>query len=289
MSERMKVHAFGVSPHDDTLPLETLLGEIRVCPLSERVRSVGTVEYRIDSIENRDDGLWYIDFGKFRTGQGPGAASRETPVRGFEFEENEVFCEETAFLYDPETAHSIIQYNHHGARVSAIQEYFNSFAERGVYTYEFRPKYDADAEGRFNNRAEMRKLTFAIDPRFLSNKDREKGTALAQAIEMGNNSNGTKLEVTISVGYERTRYLSDYASNLAEALKRLFETNPDSVPKLEVGVLPTLDSKMEMVDLIAQRLSITLEDLQLGPDLRIPVNDRFIALKRAYNGWIRLF
>lgn len=288
MPEKMKVHAFGVFPIDGREPLEVLLEEIAEYPLEQRVRAVGISDYRVEHIERRQDGLWYVDFGKFRAGHGPGAASKETPVRGFDFQNEEVFCEETALLYDPASSHALIQYNHYGARVGAIQEYFNSFAEEEIYIYDFRPKYDENAERRFEQRAATRRLTFAIDPRFLTNSDREAGTALAQAIDIGRNSNGTKLELTISVGHERNRTLSEYIERTAIALKLKAEENPDAVPRLEVGVLPTLDAKMEIVDLIAHRLAQTFEDLPLGEDLRIPLEDRFRALKRAYNGWRRM-
>lgn len=289
MPEKIKVHAFGVAPVDGRESLAVLLEEISRHSLADRVRLIKGTDYRIDHIELRDDGLWYIDFGKFRSGHGPGAASKETPVRGFDFLDDEVFCEETAFIYDPESNHAIIQYNHYGARAGAIQEYFNSFAENEIYIFEFRPKYDDDAERRFTERVATKKISFAIDPRFLTNNDREAGTALAQAIDIGNSSNGTKIELSVSVGRERERTLSEYVNRTAVALKLKAEENPDAITRLEVGILSALDAKIEIVDLIAHRLSMEFNDLPIGADLRIPKEDRFMALKRSYNGWRRLF
>ena len=288
MREKMKVHAFGVSPVESCEPLEVLLQEISACSLPDRVRSVGSNDYRVEDIRKKD-GFWLVDFVKFREEHGPGAASKATPVRGFDFEENEVFSEETAMLYDPKTKHAVLQYNHYGARVGSIQEYFNCFADDEIYVYEFRPKYDEDAERRFKQRAATRNITFAIDPRFLNQKDREKGTALAQAIEIGESSNGARVELTISAGHERKRYLSKFIDKTAVALKLKAENSPDAVPKLQVGILPNLDSAVETVDLIAQRLSLTFEKIEVGEDLRFPRKARYKALRRAFNGWKKLF
>lgn len=289
MQEKMKVHAFGVIPIDNRQPLDILLAEISALPLELRIRRVGGADYRIEHIELRADGCWYVDFGRFRTTHGPGAASKATPIRGIDFQIDEVFCEETALLYDPISKHVIIQYNHFGARVGAMQDFFNSFMGADVYIYDFRPKYDDDVERRFQTRHAIRRLTFAIDPRLFNENDRQAGTALAQAIDIGNQSNGSKLELTLSVGRERNLSLSKMIDRTAIALKLKAEENPDSVSRLEVGILQNLDAKMEVVDLIAQRLFRSFDNIRVGADLRFPREDRYQALKSAYNGWQRLF
>lgn len=91
MAEKIKVHAFSVVPFEEREPLEVLLQEISEYPLEERIRTVGATDYRIEHISIGEDGLWYLDFGKFRSGHGPGAASRDTPIRGFDFgDSNEI-------------------------------------------------------------------------------------------------------------------------------------------------------------------------------------------------------
>ncbi|UOA10014.1 DUF6731 family protein [Methylobacter sp. S3L5C] len=289
MQEKMNVHAFSVVPVNNTASLETLLAEISKLPLELRIRTVSMTDYRIEHIEQKDDGYWYVDFGKFRSTHGPGAASKTTPIRGFVFQTDEVFCEETAFLYDPHTKHAIIQYNHYGTRAGAMQDFFNSFVDAEVYVYEFRPKYDADVERRFLERQAITKLDFAIDPRLFNNDDRVAGTSLAQAIDIGNQSNGSKLEVTISAGRKRNHYLSDIIDNTAVLLKLKSEENPFSVSRLQVGILQNLDAKIEIVDLIAQRLSRSFNDICVGEDLRFTREARYQALNSAFNSWVRLF
>lgn len=285
---KLKVHAFRVIPVNRSIPFEDLLSEIQHDSLSDRVRSTGANRTRIETVE-KIKGLWYIDFGKFRASHGPGAAAEDSPVRGFEFSDNEVFCEETAMLYDPVKSFAIIQYNHFGARVGVIQEYFNVYSDADVNTYEFRPKYDEDAERRFDNRAATKSLRFKIDPRVISNNERAKNTGLAKALDIGDASNGTSVEVVVTVGREKNRYLSRWVDKTINVLRRKMDEEPDAVIDLEVGILPHLDSTIEKVDLIAHRLSHTYNDLPLGDDLRIPVEDRFNALRRSYRSWKGLF
>lgn len=287
MAGRIKVHAFGINHAGDCDPLETILNDINEDALAERVRSISNTDIRVESIEQRN-GFWLFDFAKFRDEHGPGKATRQTPIVGFEFMENEVFCEETAALYDPTTRHMIVQYNHYGVRAGAIECYLSEYNGPDNGWYEFRPKYDQDAENRFNRRQATRKLSFSIDPRMLNEQDRVAGTALSQAIDIGNQSNASKIEVTITVGRERRNVLSEYADRTAVALKLKSEENPNAVPRLQVGILENLDSTVEVVDLIEQRLFREFTDIQLGPDRRYPREERYQALIRAHRGWRRI-
>jgi hypothetical protein len=199
MKEKLKVHAFGIRLHDKSGDLEDLLAQIKSDKLSARVRTVGYSDMRIEDVIFKD-GLWFFDFGKFREQHGPGKASKSTPVEGFSFKKGEVFCEETACLYIPKSRHLIIQYNHHGARVGKIQDYLNSYDPNNAYTFELIPKYDETAERKFRNRAATKKIIFEIDPRFLNQTDKESGTALTQALDLGQQSHGEKVELVISAG-----------------------------------------------------------------------------------------
>jgi len=282
--EKLKVHAFGVRLHDKSGNLEDLLKQIRSDKLSSRVRTIGFSDMRIEDVAQKN-GLWFFDFGKFREQHGPGKASKSTPVEGFSFKKGEAFCEETACLYIPKTRHLLIQYNHHGARVGKIQEYLNTYDQNNSYTFEFVSKYDETVERKFRNRAATKKIIFEIDPRFLNQSDRIAGTALTHALDLGQQSHGEKVELVISAGRPKNKYLSQFIDTTADVLKRIAGENPDGITKLKVGVLENLDSRMEVLDLIAQRLVHEFEDIPLGSDLRFPKNERYRALERAYNGW----
>ncbi|WP_194865736.1 DUF6731 family protein [Alloalcanivorax profundimaris] len=284
MKETLKVHAFRVTLHEKSGNFEDLLNQIKDDPLQARVRTLGYSDIRIEDVRE-EDGLWFFDFGKFREQHGPGKASKTTPVRGFPFSKGEVFCEETACLYVQKTGHLIVQYNHHGARVGKIQEYLNEYDPNNSYTMELVPKYDDTVERKFHSRAATKKIVFEIDPRFLSQEDRVAGTALTQALDLGKRSRGEKVELTISAGRPRNNHLSDFIDKTANALKTKAGQKPDGVTKLKVGVLENLDSRMEVLDLIAQRLVHQFDDIPVGADLRFPQVERYKALKRAYNAW----
>ena len=284
MNEKMKVHAFGVKKIEKSGNLEDLLKQIKKDSLENRVRTISFSDIRIEHVRNKD-GLWYFDFGKFRTQHGPGKASKSKPTEGFDFQEGEVFCEETACLYVPKTNHLIVQYNHHGTRIGVIQNYLNEYESNNSYLFEMLPKYDDTVENKFRNRAATKKIIFEIDPRFLSQKDKVSGTALTQALDLGKQSQGEKIELTISAGKSKKKYLSEFIDKTAETLKSIAGNNPDGVTKLKVGVLENIDSRMEVLDLIEQRLVHEFSDIPLGKDLRFPRKERYKALTRALNGW----
>jgi hypothetical protein len=223
--------------------------------------------------------------GIFRNQHGPGKASSEKPVTGFTFNDGEVFCEETAIMYIPKIQYLLVQYNHHGVRIGKIQDYMNTYNNHDAYSFEFRPKFDETTERKFTNRAATKKLTFSIDPRFLNDKDRVSGTALGHALDLGKSSDGEVVELTIRAGQGKSKWLNQFIDKTAEVLKKKSVENPDGIKKLEVGILSNLDSKMEVIDLIEERLVKSFSDIKLGADLRYPRQERYRMLERAYNGW----
>lgn len=285
MPETMKVHAFGVNEQQGNMV--ALLTEISNTPLENRHRGVGAREVRVEHIERQDNGLWAIDFGSFRGGSGPGKASLETPIEGININDDQDFVEETACLFDPNSNHLIVQYNHYGAKIGAIQEFFNTFNNQGNFYFDFIPAYDADTEQKFENRQANRRIKFAIDPRMFDEGDFQRGTPLASAIKMGQDTNSARLELNISVSRARTSRLSQLTDGILASLKRKAEDDPDAVSKLEVGI-EGLDGRLQVLDLIGQRLLRTF-DIELGNDRRLPRANRYQALEVALAGWRNRF
>jgi len=281
MPESMKVHAFGVNGLHDSMV--NLLHEINITPLANRHRGVGARELRVEHIEQQDNGLWAIDFGSFRGGSGPGKATLEEPIEGIDIGNDQDFVEETACIFDPDSNHLIVQYNHYGAKIGAIQEFFNTFNNQGNFYFDFIPAYDADTEQQFENRQANRRIKFAIDPRMFDEGDFQRGTPLASAIAMGRDTNSARLELSISVSRERNRRLSQLTDGILTALKNKAENEPDAVSKLEVGI-ENIDGRLQVLDLIGQRLLRTF-DIELGNDRRLPRNDRYAALELSLNEW----
>lgn len=287
MKQKISVHAFKVKRDPKSGQLADLLKKIQSDTLSSRVRQVDLSEIRVDDVTFQN-GVWFVDIGLFRKQHGPGKASASKPVKGFTFGKDECFFEETAFLYIPATDYLLVQYNHHGTRAGKIQDYLNSYDANNNYLFEFLPKYDDSAERRFLKRKATKKITFAIDPRFLNKSDRVSGTALTQALDLGKESGGEKVELTISAGRAKSSYLSKYIEKTAETLKKKAGQNPAGVTKLQVGILSELDESMQVIDLIEERLVESFSDVPLGVDLRYPRKDRYRMLERAHNGWKRI-
>lgn len=291
MAGKFKVYAFGMTAlNSQANSLEEILVDIEFDDLESRLRIIDKNPVRIEHIEKSEDGMWLMDFVKLRDVHGPGKASMGSPVQGFEFEEGEVFCEETAALYSPETNHIIIQYNHFGVRHSAIEEYFSSYVESENNIYGLKPKYDDEVDNKFRNRKNIRKLKVGLDPRLLSQKDADAGTALSKAIEIGSESNGATIDITISAGVDKKRFLDrESISGFISKVRGISEQKPDSIRHLEVGIVGDIDSKMQVLDLIAPRLSKIYQDIKLDSDKRWPRKERYNRLLKAYRSWEKKF
>ena len=289
MKGRIKVHGFGVQTGKGSKDLDDLLNLIRSQSLASREREVGLVKskLRIEDVTIKG-GLYYFDFGKFRTQHGPGKGAPGKPTKGFKFKKGEAFCEETCALYIPKSQKIILQYNHFGARVSAISEYLNFYTGNDDFQLEIVPMLDPKVSARLQNRNSTKKLTFDIDPRFLSDADRTAGTALTQAIDIGKDSSGEKISITIDAGIGKGKTLNNFVDNTIAALQKLSTTKPDGVNKVEVAIRETQDSALQVLDLLEQRLSHEFKNINIGIDLRYSRHDRYHALERAYSSWSKL-
>jgi len=284
----VKIHAFKVEPYEGSENLENVLQKIANEPqLRERIRLVNQIELRAESIERRN-GFWLLDFVRIRTSHGPGKVGRDSAVQGFEFEDEEGFGEETAALYDPNTGYILIQYNHFGVRAGAIADYLSAYDQNENNLYTFKPKYDEDVERRLLNQGITKKIMFTLDVSRMSDQDRQRGRPLSEAIEYGRRSGADRIKVEIAVTGDRGRGLAENALEGLNALRGILGQNPDAVRKLEVAGKEDRDSVTEVLDLIGHRLSVEFNDLNIGPDLRYPRDERWRALLRARNGWAQV-
>lgn len=149
----MKIHAFKVTKEDKTADLADVLKLVHAeKKLDKRIRLINRAELRIDSIELRD-GVWFLDFVKFRQTQGPGRGKKKAKTEGFEFKRGESFAEETAALYDPATNYMLVQYNHSGVRAGSIAQYLSDYDGASANIYSLNPKYDPETERKLQQKA----------------------------------------------------------------------------------------------------------------------------------------
>ncbi len=281
----MKIHAFKVEKSENSSDLVDLLKTIKKqSKLKKRIRLVNKIEVRVESIK-KEDGLWFIDLVRFRSDHGPGRVGENAEVQGFDFEDGESFGEETAVLYDPKTNYIIIQYNHSGVRAAAIANYFNLYKDMDNNQYSFKPKYDDDVERRLLKQGITRKLAYTLDVGKMSAADRASGQSLSSVIDYGRGEGADKIKVEISVGPHNTRGLSHTVNNAITTLKDMMVTNAESVSKFEVAGKEDKDHVTEVLDLISHRLTLEVDDVKTGTDLRFPREQRWEQLVKARKKW----
>lgn len=285
MTGTLKVHAFKVLEHSgNTTTFEDLLEILQKDTLPGRLRVVGDTRVQLESIYLKN-GLWYLDFTRFRNSSGPGKGDGSSLSKPFSFNGNETFCEQTALLYDPSTKYSVVQFNNIGLKQGALTQYFSEYINLETNTFEFLPKYNADAMRRFEKRKGIKKLVAKIDTRQVSKSDFAAGTPMYEALSIGDESGAETVEIVISAGRKKDNFLNKFADNFADSLKSLTKTNGDAVDKFGATYVNRTDSKTETLDFLGERLSNTFKDLPLDQGRRISMDERFKALLRAHKTW----
>lgn len=281
----MKIHAFKVNKEDKTADLVDVLKLINAEKrLDKRIRLINRAELRVDSIELRD-GVWLLDFVKFRQTQGPGRGKKKAKTEGFDFKRGESFAEETAALYDPATNYILIQYNHSGVRAGSIAQYLSDYDGTSANIYSLDPKYDPDTERKLQQKAIKKSLSFRIDVTQMSAQDLKNGVALEKAIGFGRDCSAGQITVELSAGGARDNGLKGKVNATLKALRSLAGDNPAAVQSVKIGGKASEDDAVEVLDLLTERLHVELTDIKPGPDLRLPLDDRWKGILRARNSW----
>lgn len=281
----MKIHAFKVNAERGSADLVDVLKLVEAeKKLAKRVRLVSQAEVRIEALEERN-GVWLIEIVKFRQTQGPGRGKRNAKVEGFDFKKGESFAEETAALFDPATNYMLVQYNHSGVRAGALGQYLSDYDGAASNVYSLDPKFDPDTERKLLQKAIKKSLSFRIDVTAMTAQDLKNGVALADAIAFGRSCSAGLITVELAAGGTRDNGLSGKVSETLTALRRLMGNNPAAVKSVKVGGKTDADDAIEVLDLLAHRLSVDLDDIKPGIDLRLPLDDRWKGLLRARNGW----
>lgn len=279
----MKIHAFKVDASENSQKLEDVLKGIQKDKIGARVRLVNGSEVRVDSIDQRG-GVWLMDFVKFRQTQGPGKGSRNSKVVGFEFKKGESFAEETAALFDPANGYLLIQYNHSGIRAGAISQYLGEYYQAANNIYDLKPKFDPDVERKLLKKVIKKSFSFRIDVTEMTEQDLKRGVALKDAINLGKGSSAGLVTVALAAGGTKDNGLGGKIVEMLQAVRELAALNPPAVKSVKIAGKENEDAATEVLDLLVQRLSVDL-DIKPGPDLRLPLEDRWKGLLRARASW----
>ncbi len=230
------------------------------------------------------DGLFYCDFGKTRTDHGPAKGSRIAKAQGFPLQDGEGFCEETAFLYDQATQFMLIQYNHHGARISAILDYFQALDSTNQTRYTSLPKYMEDIQRLISQKRIFKKLELSIAPHLLSDSDLSSNLSLQSALDISNSTGADKITVTISAQPSKGGLLKTISNLLSWATEKAQSEQHDVVSTCRLTAQEDQLAKVEVLDLLCQRL-VRKVDIRSGADMRFPRAERFQALKNTWRLW----
>lgn len=295
MSRKMSVHLFKVTKNESTQPLSDLLEKISQDDLQTRVIDIAGTKVRLEDIlkpmsKGNQSRYWLLNFIKFRFENAPGKAKLDSQTEGFELAPNEGFGEETAALYDPKSNYMIIQYNHNGVRSHAIQEYFCLYGHtsESISGYELNIKLDPTTEERFLKKKYITKVQIKIAPFDILTQFRDADVSLTDMLKLSERSNSNHIELTLAAPKGES-LKGKFARNFTGFLRKLMshdsEENSRILSKFNVSGKVELEDRAEAINMLAAKLKLTIDNLQIGDDLRYTLKSRWEGLSRAANGW----
>jgi hypothetical protein len=286
--QKMSVHLYKVHTEKGAAPLDDLLERIANDHLVDRLRRVGpALETRVEHVVKPKKGApyWLLDFTRLRFEHGPGKASRTTPIQGFQLADGEGFGEETAVMYIPSSEYLLVQYNHFGVRSGSIETYFNGYDHHKPNGYTLLIEFDAETKAKLSRKNLFTRLEFQVAPAKISKEMKKLGIPLTRALEMGGDFHAETIQVSMSLGRSKNGTLNfDAVRSTVSALLRA-AGNDAGVSKLQVSGKQDPDDRIEVLDLLAPRLRLDFEDIELGSDLRFTQQSRWRALQRARAAW----
>jgi len=287
----MKVNLLRVKTMEGAEALADLLSRISVDLVTDRLRKVGYQEIRLESVsaprtDGNDSPYWLLDFTKLRFEHGPGKISRKAMIEGFELEKDQGFGEETAVLFDPETHHILIQYNHNGPRAGTIEEYLCTYDHGTVGKYSFHVVLDDTANLRLAQKEIIKKIHFKVAAPRITEAQRNGNVPLGRVLDMANNLDGETVEIVISAGRGR---LSNPVQSIIDTLRGLMPGGEDPLDTplktFKVYGKDRVDGETDEINMLLTREEITIDNLEMGPDLRYTQKSRWHGLLRARRGW----
>lgn len=290
----MKVHLFKVRTMQNVESLEDLLDRMQLDTIEDRLRKIGIQkqEIRLESIrapgqDGNNTKFWLLDFTKLRFDHGPGKVSRNEPIEGFELEDDEGFGEETAVLFDPKTAHALIQYNHNGPRSSTIEEYFCVYDNAVVSKYSFLPVLDDTANLRLAQKDIIKKIQFKVAAPKITDEQRKGNVPLGRVLDLANNLDGETIEITVSAG--RGNLGGDVVQGLIGTLRKLIPLghgdDNSALKTFKVSGKDGVLGETDEINMLLAKEELTIDGLLSGDDLRYTQASRWAGLQRARNGW----
>ncbi|MGE8559878.1 MAG: DUF6731 family protein [Acinetobacter sp.] len=282
----LTIELYKVNKFEHKQPLEEVFKVIERDSLETRSRLIKQVSIRLDKINQpaEDKPYWLLNFSRILN-VAPGQRSKDDQIKDIELDEGHDFAEETAVLYIPQSEYILIQYAHHGPRVSAINEYLNIYIQDVNETpkqYEFLVKLKPDAEARLDNKDILTELEIKIHPNQMTSAMRQEGKTLAQAIDTVGKLNPKSVYLKISAKPEDGLI----KNGIKKFLKMIARDGIASTVRA-TGFDDGSDTP-ETVDLIKDREKKVFKNVPLSSNKRWSEAVRYEHLEKAYNGWKKI-
>ncbi|KJV39741.1 DUF6731 family protein [Acinetobacter brisouii] len=282
----LTIELYKVNKFEHKQPLEKVFEIIEKDSLDQRSRLVNQVSIRLDKLiqPTEDKPYWLLNFSRILN-VAPGQRGNDDQITDIELEEGHDFAEETAVLYIPQSEFILIQYAHHGPRVSAINEYLNTYIQDmndAPKQYEFLVQLKPDAEARLDNKDTLTELEIRINPNQMTAAMRQEGKTLAEAIETVGKLNPKSVYLKISAKPED----SLVQTGVKKFLKMIAREGVAST--VRATGLDDNSEKPETVDLIKDKEKKTFQNVPLSPNKRWSEAVRYEHLEKAYTGWNKI-
>ncbi|MCD8061198.1 MAG: hypothetical protein LUE13_02470 [Akkermansiaceae bacterium] len=287
----MTIYPFTVSEDNNSEPLRNVLLDLMEEEVSKRNKScMGTDFMRIQEIEQRTIGtdnreVFLMDFIRIRMTHGPAKGGLDTPIVGFELENNEGFCEESGALYVPSFNLFVVQYNHAGIKSNRMIEYISDFYHDRCTGFRIDPVIRSDIRERLRSKDIITKFELKIRPNMITDEDRKNNISVAFAAQSGEMAEAAY--VSIILGSERRGELNSNA--LKRSAQWVLEKITDQPEAIEKACISGKENELDLaetLDLLNYRIHSRAE-IQPGIDKRFPREDRWDALVRSFQEWKR--
>jgi hypothetical protein len=287
---RVKIFAFKVALQNGRIPdsqatLDPMLSEIQKMDIVDRVRDTASGEISLKEVERSKTGDWLLDFTKFRH-VGPGRAPRNAPNTDFDLAHDEYFGEETAAIYLPATADLVLQYNHHGPRSGAIEQYFQSIAQDlrreqsvGFTNLSLHPVMRPDVLKDLDAMTLVKKIEFTMHVPGALQAPQERRSAVGGILNKMVLSGPETMSMKISAGRSKSFNLINVRNIVTELLGF-----GSSVTKLKVNGSADEDLPSRPLDLLGAQLSAE-RTIPSTSRKRRDLQERWNALRSVYDGW----
>ncbi len=289
----MKTHLFKINHLQGKQKVKDILKYIEGRSTKQKNKTVGGFVNRIEelqfqTINGADCAL--VNFVKLRMEHGPGKGGISAKTKGFDLQDDEGFSEETAALFDFDSGHVIVEYNHHGARATVLCLYLALLTDN-VSGFEFLPCLDDTVIEQLANLEILSKIEVKLAPKKIDPDDKKRVRSIESALDFAEVADAPSITITLGGLPGNSATLGESARQLVTGLLKILKAD-EKLTKNSDRALKTLkvigkedeyDPSIAL-DLIRGKVC-GVHDVVAGPDRRLPIDGRWRALKKDRKRW----